>query len=171
MLSIVATMVMTSSAFAQVSSNSWSQSNSSSNSSGNSSTYVSTPGLTSAGNQSCAGSSSFGISMMGFGISGGSTTEMPGCEARSDALVLNQLGLRNAGALRMCTNKAAAIALAYDGKPCPPEYYTPQQRAMIFGPTNPVSAPRSASQTPVNLADTGRKRIYNADTNTWYYPN
>jgi len=134
---VVLALGLSTPAFAQVTigANAISVSNSSSSATNsNTNTSVSAPGLAaSGGGQNCAGSSSFGIGIMGFGISGGSTHEMKGCEARSDALVMQQLGYTNAGLLRLCQNTQVAIALAYDGKPCPPEYYTTRQQRAIWG--------------------------------------
>jgi hypothetical protein len=54
---------------------------------------IAAPGLTSGGN-TCAGSWGLGLSGPGFGISGGNTYEMRGCEARTVAQQIYSWGYR-----------------------------------------------------------------------------
>ena len=76
------------------------------------------PGLTSAGLNSCAGSSSVGVGGTGFSFGGGSTWEMHECTIRANAAALAGLG-QNAAALEMlCTSDAMKGALNRSGIVC-----------------------------------------------------
>lgn len=76
------------------------------------------PGLTSAGLNSCAGSSSVGVGGTGFSFGGGTTWEMHECTIRANAAALAGLG-QNAAALEMlCTSDAMKGALNRSGIVC-----------------------------------------------------
>lgn len=76
------------------------------------------PGLIASG-PSCLGSSSFGVSGAGFGISLGGTKEDEHCNAREDTRILTVLAGNAAGIARMCQVKANAKALNAAGIACP----------------------------------------------------
>jgi hypothetical protein len=60
------------------------------------------PGLSAAGLETCLGSASGGVSVVGFGLTGGSSTPDPNCNARLDARTLWSLGLKKAAVARLC---------------------------------------------------------------------
>lgn len=60
------------------------------------------PGLTAAGLETCLGSASGGLSLAGFGLTGGSSYPDEGCQARLDSRTLWSFGLRRAALARLC---------------------------------------------------------------------
>lgn len=60
------------------------------------------PGLTAAGLETCLGSVSGGGSVVGTGVSFGTTVPDPGCAARLDARTLWSMGLKKAAVARLC---------------------------------------------------------------------
>jgi hypothetical protein len=59
-------------------------------------------GLAAAGLETCLGSASAGLSLAGFGLTGGSTYTDEGCQARLDSRTLWSYGLKQAAVWRMC---------------------------------------------------------------------
>lgn len=179
-------VLSTSMAFAQTS-NANSSSTASGQSAGNITTFNSSsqqqapgayaPGLAAAGIEVCTGSASAGISGPGFGISFGSTTTEQGCEARLDSRTLWSMGYKAAAGYRLCTQPNMALALAYAGTPCPPEFYNSrQQRAITTRMGQPVQQSNVATQqSTVEVAPVGSayqsiqssSRRYDPDKNSW----
>lgn len=60
------------------------------------------PGLAAAGLETCLGSASGTVSLLGVGIGGGSTYADEGCQARLDARTLASWGLQGAAVARIC---------------------------------------------------------------------
>jgi hypothetical protein len=77
------------------------------------------PGLAAAGVETCLGSNSGGVSVMGGGFSFGRTTVDDGCSIRLLARQLYAFGLRNAAMALMCQDERVAIAMDAVGTPCP----------------------------------------------------
>ena len=94
------------------------------------------PGLTSAGLNSCAGSTSVGVGGTGFSVGGGTTWEMQECTIRANAAALAGLG-QNAAAMEMlCTSVAMRGALNRSGIVCADQmaqYQAARQRAAETG--------------------------------------
>jgi hypothetical protein len=60
------------------------------------------PGLAAAGLETCLGSVSAGVGVIGTGVSFGTTIPDPGCAARLDARTLWSMGLQKAAVTRLC---------------------------------------------------------------------
>lgn len=85
------------------------------------------PALTSAGTGVCLGSISGGVSVMGAGASLGMTKVDKGCERRSGAALLYQMGYRDA-ALKLLMNDdeiREAMGVSVPAKPAAAEVVTP----------------------------------------------
>ena len=77
------------------------------------------PGLAAAGVETCLGSASGGISMMGGGVTFGSTVVDPGCTIRLLARQLYAFGFQKAALALMCQDERVAVAMDRAGSPCP----------------------------------------------------
>jgi hypothetical protein len=78
------------------------------------------PGLAAAGIETCLGSSSGGLSLMGGGFTFGSTKVDEGCTIRLLARQLFAFGFRKAAVALMCEDGHVFIAMNESGTPCPP---------------------------------------------------
>lgn len=78
------------------------------------------PGLAAAGMETCLGSSAGGISLMGGGVTFGTTRVDEGCSIRLAARQLFAFGLQKAAVALMCQDERVAIAMDAAGSPCPP---------------------------------------------------
>lgn len=116
---------------------------------------VAAPGLAAASVETCLGSSSGGLSGMGFGIAFGSTNLDKGCEARLDARTLYGMGLRDAAMYRLCDQPKMALAMAQAGVLCP--QYRPRQVSVRHLPTLTLAqAKRLSSNHKVFDKTTGK---------------
>lgn len=95
------------------------------------------PGLAAAGVETCLGSASGGLSLMGTGITFGSTVPDPGCSLRLTARQLFAFGFKAAAIALMCQDQRVAEAMATVGDACPSMQITP-------------SAPPEMSRAPVD---------------------
>jgi hypothetical protein len=77
------------------------------------------PQLTASAVNTCLGSTSFGIGVTGFGISGGSTHKDRECNLRMYSAMLLQLGQRDAAAAVLCHDPSVYNAFAAVGIRCP----------------------------------------------------
>jgi hypothetical protein len=77
------------------------------------------PGLAAAGIETCLGSASGGISLMGTGFSLGRTTVDDGCTIRLLARQLYAFGFQRAALALMCQDDRVAVAMDAAGSPCP----------------------------------------------------
>lgn len=77
------------------------------------------PGLAAAGIETCLGSSAGGISLMGGGITFGSTKVDDGCTIRLLARQLFAFGFQNAAVALMCQDKRVAVAMNAANSACP----------------------------------------------------
>src|SRR5580658_4495383 len=77
------------------------------------------PGLAAAGVETCLGSSSGGLSVMGGGFSFGHTTVDDGCTIRLLARQLYAFGFKKAAMALMCQDEHVAAAMYDVGTPCP----------------------------------------------------
>lgn len=78
------------------------------------------PGLTTTLTETCMGSSSGGLSIAGFGITGGSTWKDDNCVNRLNAREVRTFGPEGALAAKeiMCENKVVRVAYQRSGHPC-----------------------------------------------------
>jgi len=77
------------------------------------------PGLAAAGVETCLGSASGGLSLMGTGLTFGSTLPDPGCNLRLTARQLYAFGFKAAAIALMCQDQRVAEAMATVGEACP----------------------------------------------------
>ena len=77
------------------------------------------PGLTAAGIETCLGSASGGLSVMGAGFSLGGTTVDDGCTIRLLARQLHAFGYQSAALALMCQDERVAVAMDAAGSVCP----------------------------------------------------
>ncbi len=117
---------------------------------------IAAPGLAAAGIETCLGSTSGGLSLMGGGITFGSTKVDEGCTIRLLARQLYAFGLHKAALALMCQDRRVVVAMDVAGSPCPtpPAEGAEHVASMptIPSPTTPedVSAPADRpAPTPV----------------------
>jgi hypothetical protein len=77
------------------------------------------PGLAAAGIETCLGSSSGGLSLMGGGLTFGSTKVDDGCTIRLLARQLHAFGFPKAALALMCQDERVALAMEAAGALCP----------------------------------------------------
>jgi hypothetical protein len=77
------------------------------------------PGLAAAGVETCLGSASAGLSVMGGGLTFGSTMVDSGCTIRLLARQLFAFGFQKAALALMCQDERVAAAMGAAGSPCP----------------------------------------------------
>lgn len=77
------------------------------------------PGLAAAGIETCLGSASGGISLMGGGFTFGATKVDEGCTVRLLSRQLFAFGLKKAAVALMCQDDRVAAAMEVVGSPCP----------------------------------------------------
>lgn len=79
---------------------------------------IAAPNLTSS-NDTCMGSTSVGTTMMGFGISFGTTWTDKNCVMLKNGRELWNMGMRHAGLARLCMDSLNRRALEQTGFACP----------------------------------------------------
>ena len=77
------------------------------------------PGLAAAGVETCLGSASGGLSLMGGGFTFGTTKVDEGCTIRLLARQLFAFGFKTAALALMCQDDRVALAMQTAGTPCP----------------------------------------------------
>jgi hypothetical protein len=77
------------------------------------------PGLAAAGVETCLGSASAAVSVMGGGFSFGSTTRDDDCNRRLYARQLHSMGYPYAAIALQCLSPEVQYAMAAAGTPCP----------------------------------------------------
>lgn len=77
------------------------------------------PGLAAAGVETCLGSASGGLSVLGGGFTFGSTMVDEGCTIRLLARQLYAFGLQKAALALMCEDEHVVAAMYTAGSPCP----------------------------------------------------
>jgi hypothetical protein len=77
------------------------------------------PALAAAGIEACLGSVSGGVSVMGGGVSFGSTTKDDDCNRRLYARQLHNMGYKAAAVALQCLSPEVQWAMAAAGTPCP----------------------------------------------------
>lgn len=114
------------------------------------------PGLAAAGVETCLGSASGGLSVMGGGLTFGATKVDEGCTIRLLARQLYAFGLQKAAIALMCQEARVAIAMEDAGSPCPPSVEirqngrSPSLAALSFAQEEPAQplAGEEPGQTP-----------------------
>jgi hypothetical protein len=94
------------------------------------------PGLAAAGIETCLGSASGGLSLMGGGFTFGSTKVDEGCTIRLLARQLFAFGFKTAALALMCQEGRVAMAMETAGTPCPepPAPVEPRQHTTALFP-------------------------------------
>ena len=77
------------------------------------------PGLAAAGIETCLGSASGGLSVMGGGLTFGGTKVDDGCTIRLLSRQLFAFGFQKAAVALMCQDERVAAAMGAAGSPCP----------------------------------------------------
>lgn len=80
---------------------------------------VAAPGLAAAGIETCLGSASGGLSLMGGSFTFGATKVDEGCTIRLLSRQLFAFGLHKAAVALMCQDERVAAAMEVAGSPCP----------------------------------------------------
>src|SRR5580658_7141038 len=80
---------------------------------------VAAPGLAAAGIETCLGSAAGGLSLMGGGLTFGSTKVDQGCTIRLLSRQLYAFGFHKAALALMCQDEHVALAMSAAGSPCP----------------------------------------------------
>src|SRR5262249_53202739 len=108
------------------------------------------PGLAAAGVETCLGSASGGVSVMGLGITVGHTTPDEGCAIRLTARQLYAFGQQNAALALMCQDPRVAQAMAAAGQPCFADARAPARRSQAADEVNTGSIDRAhGSERPI----------------------
>lgn len=106
------------------------------------------PGLAAAGVETCLGSASGGLSLMGTGLTFGSTMPDPGCNLRLTARQLYAFGFKSAAIALMCQDQRVAEAMAIVGEACPSARIAANDGSEI--PVGSIEPARPAAQ-PLQL--------------------
>jgi len=103
------------------------------------------PGLAAAGVETCLGSSSGGLSLMGGGFTFGSTRVDEGCTIRLLARQLFAFGFHKAAIALMCQDEHVLVAMDETGTPCPAPGARPDQplpvSALAYADPPPAEPP------------------------------
>jgi hypothetical protein len=109
------------------------------------------PGLAAAGIETCLGSNSGGVSVMGGGFSFGRTTVDDGCTIRLLARQLHAFGFQKAAVALMCQDERVAVAMDAVGTPCPSAFAETREPTRVnaaaarpFAPEDPAAFDRRA---------------------------
>jgi hypothetical protein len=94
------------------------------------------PGLAAAGIETCLGSSSGGLSLMGGGLTFGSTRVDDGCTIRLLARQLFAFGLQKAAVALMCQDERVAEAMEVSGSTCPSMFGEPMVHRQVAAITD-----------------------------------
>jgi hypothetical protein len=108
------------------------------------------PGLAAAGVETCLGSASAGLSVMGGGITFGSTMVDSGCTIRLLARQLFAFGFQKAAVALMCQDERVAAAMYAAGSTCPVSAEVRVSDHVPFAPVNGYAPEEQA--TPITPA-------------------
>lgn len=92
------------------------------------------PGLAAAGVETCLGSSSGGVSLMGGGFTFGSTSVDEGCTIRLLSRQLFAFGMQRAAIALMCQDQRVSAAMEASGSPCPVVAGKPMVQRKVSAP-------------------------------------
>jgi hypothetical protein len=107
------------------------------------------PGLAAAGIETCLGSSAGGLSLMGGGLTFGSTRVDDGCTIRLLARQLYAFGFQKAAVALMCQDERVTFAMEAAGTSCPNTSSGPMARRQVSMRTETSSA----AETPITRAE------------------
>jgi len=107
---------------------------------------VAAPGLAAAGIETCLGSASGGISLMGGGFTFGATKVDQGCTIRLLSRQLFAFGLKRAAVALMCQDDRVAAAMEVAGSPCPS--FPPGGLAHVADATAAAASSDTAEASP-----------------------
>jgi hypothetical protein len=113
------------------------------------------PGLAAAGIETCLGSSSGGLSLMGGGLTFGSTRVDDGCTIRLLARQLFAFGLQKAAVALMCQDERVAIAMEVSGSACPNVFGEPMMHRQVAAITESPSTERAITRNEQAWFDRG----------------
>lgn len=117
---------------------------------------VAAPGLAAAGIETCLGSASGGISLMGGGFTFGATKVDEGCTIRLFSRQLYAFGLHKAALALMCQDEHVAAAMEITGSPCPSFPVGGAEHVADVGASASTSDPAEATQDPLSLTPPAR---------------
>jgi hypothetical protein len=110
------------------------------------------PGLAAAGIETCLGSASGGLSLMGGGFTFGSTKVDEGCTIRLLARQLFAFGFHKAAIALMCQDAHVSVAMNESGTPCPPPPGAAPDEPLTVSPLA-YSDPQPAAEPLVHEAN------------------
>ncbi|HEX3939495.1 MAG TPA: hypothetical protein VHX43_18490 [Xanthobacteraceae bacterium] len=123
---------------------------------------IAAPGLAAAGIETCLGSASGGLSLMGGGFTFGATKVDEGCTIRLLSRQLYAFGLHKAALALMCQDEHVAAAMEVTGTPCPSFPVDGGEHVADAGASAPASDEAGASAhdplsltAPAHIAHTG----------------
>jgi len=105
------------------------------------------PGLAAAGIETCLGSSSGGLSLMGGGLTFGSTKVDDGCTIRLLARQLYAFGFQKAAVALMCQDERVTFAMAAAGTLCP------NTSSLVHHQVSMRTETPSAAEAPITRAE------------------
>ena len=125
------------------------------------------PGLAAAGIETCLGSASGGLSLMGGGFTFGSTKVDEGCTIRLLARQLFAFGFKTAALALMCQDDRVALAMQTAGTPCPElpapvelrQHAAAFSRALSFAPQEQSAPPIKIAQAQPRAAEPREKTL------------
>ena len=130
------------------------------------------PGLAAAGIETCLGSASGGLSLMGTGVTFGGTVPDPGCSIRLTARQLHAFGYHQAALSLLCQDARVAEAMATVGQPCPVAADGARERRRVDYPTGSVDRSRSAalrtSDVALEVDEASRVKPFTAEEARWF---
>jgi hypothetical protein len=109
------------------------------------------PGLAAAGVETCLGSASAGLSVMGGGLTYGSTMVDSGCTIRLLARQLFAFGFQKAALALMCQDGRVAAAMDAAGSPCPAAAEIRVSDRRSFAPANSFSEEEQTTSIPPDI--------------------
>jgi len=122
------------------------------------------PGLAAAGIETCLGSASGGLSVMGGGITFGSTKVDEGCTIRPLARQLFAFGLHKAALALMCQDGRVAEAMDVAGSPCPAEPVQIGNDPVASIPSTSYAASAGEVGQPLSILPASRTSTPSDDT-------
>ncbi|HYA04437.1 MAG TPA: hypothetical protein VEF90_00985 [Xanthobacteraceae bacterium] len=111
---------------------------------------IAAPGLAAAGVETCLGSASGGLSLMGGGFTFGATKVDQGCTIRLLARQLFAFGFHKAALALMCQDERVAVAMAVAGSPCPTQPAEPDASLSLL-PANESSTAVGEASAPAPM--------------------
>lgn len=126
---------------------------------------IQAPSLTTTLSDTCMGSTSFGLSFIGFGATGATTMVDQACVKRLDAREFRAMGLNDVALALMCQSDANRRAVEATGHVCPG---SPAPVAQAPAEATPPLSSKESSRTP--MAKTGGTQPAATDTRTSVQP-